>query len=48
MKKTLAVFGVAGFLIATLVTGCETTKGAGRDLEKGGEAIQRTAHDVQH
>jgi predicted small secreted protein len=48
MKKTFAVLGVAGFALSLLVAGCETTKGAGRDIEKGGEAIQRTANDIQH
>ena len=47
MKKTLVVFGVAGLLISMVVAGCETTKGAGRDIEKGGEAIQRTAKTGQ-
>jgi predicted small secreted protein len=48
MKKTLALLGVVGFVMSILATGCETTKGAGRDLEGAGESIQRTANDVQH
>jgi predicted small secreted protein len=48
MKKTLVAFGVAGFVMSLLVAGCETTKGAGRDIEKGGEAIQRTANNIQN
>ncbi len=29
------------------LTACETTKGAGRDLEKAGQAIGKAASDVQ-
>ncbi|MGA7981736.1 MAG: entericidin A/B family lipoprotein [Chromatiaceae bacterium] len=41
MRRLLVVlFGV--ILLAGL-PGCETVKGAGRDIEKAGEAIQRAA-----
>jgi entericidin B len=30
-------------LVLVSVTGCETMKGAGKDIEKAGEAIQRAA-----
>jgi predicted small secreted protein len=33
---------ICSFLIAGL-SGCETIKGAGKDIEKAGEAIQRAA-----
>ena len=36
---TLVIFGLAA---------CETTKGAGRDLQKAGEAISGTAQNVQN
>lgn len=34
------------FMLAALA-GCETFEGLGEDVEAGGEAIQRTAEDVQ-
>ncbi len=38
MKKLLFLFAAAAF-----ITGCNTVQGIGKDIEKGGEAIQRTA-----
>ena len=35
MKRTIA--------LAILVSGCNTIRGAGEDIEQGGEAIQRSA-----
>jgi len=37
------VFGLALLALAA----CETTKGAGRDLKKAGDAIEDVAEDVQ-
>lgn len=37
------LLGVFTFSIAA----CETTEGAGRDIQRGGEAIEDTAEDVQ-
>ena len=37
------VFGLAMLALA----GCETAKGAGRDLKKAGDAIEDVAQDVQ-
>ncbi|HEY7086722.1 MAG TPA: entericidin A/B family lipoprotein [Tepidisphaeraceae bacterium] len=34
-------------MFATM-TGCNTMKGAGRDIERGGEKIQDAADDAQH
>lgn len=31
-------------LLAVVVSGCNTVSGVGKDLERGGEAIQRAAH----
>ena len=42
MTRTL-IFGLA--LLA--LTACETAKGAGRDIEKAGGAINKAAQDVQ-
>lgn len=30
--------------LCALLAGCNTVKGIGRDIEKGGEALQRAAH----
>lgn len=38
MKKLLFLIAAATFL-----AGCNTVQGIGKDIEKGGEAIQRTA-----
>ncbi|ART81209.1 hypothetical protein CBP12_13215 [Oceanisphaera avium] len=46
MKKLMAVLMVAG-LVGGLA-GCNTIAGAGKDVERGGEAVQDAAHDVQH
>ena len=32
---------------STFIVGCETTAGAGRDLEAAGEAIENTAEEAQ-
>lgn len=40
MKK-LIVFLICGFWTMALI-GCETTKGAGKDLENTGKNIQKT------
>ena len=47
-RKLLAVLvmlGVFGTLSA--MSGCNTVAGAGKDIERGGEAVQDTAKDVQ-
>ena len=41
----LIMFGLFGTL--GTMSGCNTVAGAGKDVERGGEAIQDTAHDVQ-
>ena len=42
MKRTVAL-GL--FIITTLliISGCNTIRGAGEDIEQGGQAIQRSA-----
>ncbi|GGC95150.1 entericidin A/B family lipoprotein [Vreelandella lutescens] len=42
MKRTIAL---ATLLLATLLvmSGCNTVRGMGQDIEQGGEAIQRSA-----
>lgn len=42
MKRTVAL----GLLIVTtllVISGCNTIRGAGEDIEQGGQAIQRSA-----
>ena len=48
MRKLLTALIMLG-LFSTLgaISGCNTVAGAGKDVERGGEAIQDTAHDVQ-
>lgn len=47
-RKLLVVLMMLG-LFGTLsaLTGCNTVAGAGKDVERGGEAIHDTAKDVQ-
>ncbi|WP_319782247.1 entericidin A/B family lipoprotein [Oceanisphaera sp. IT1-181] len=46
MKKLMAVLMVAG-LVGGLA-GCNTVAGAGKDIQRGGEVVEETSHDVQH
>ncbi len=47
-KSPVRLFTILGaaslLLIASLASSCETTKGVGRDIEHGGEHIQRAAN----
>lgn len=44
MKKQIKLFTILSLALVSLgVSACETINGAGRDIEKGGEAIQRAA-----
>jgi len=42
MKKLLVTL-VIGAFIAASAAGCHTVKGAGKDIEAGGEAVQKAA-----
>ena len=46
IKKIMAILMVVG-LVGGLA-GCNTVAGVGKDIERGGEAVQDTSHDVQH
>lgn len=46
MKKILATLMVVGLVGA--LTGCNTFAGAGQDIQRGGEAIEGAARDVQN
>jgi predicted small secreted protein len=45
IKKIVSVTLAAGFLAASL-SACNTMQGAGKDIERGGEKIQKEA--VEH
>ena len=50
MKRRLT-FGLTAGLTLLLATGllaCNTVRGIGKDIEKGGAAVQRAASDVSH
>ncbi|MRR07675.1 MAG: entericidin A/B family lipoprotein [Deltaproteobacteria bacterium] len=42
-RKIAAVTAVALFVCMWLVSGCHTVKGVGEDIQKGGEAIERSS-----
>ncbi|CEP37999.1 MAG: entericidin A/B family lipoprotein [Gammaproteobacteria bacterium] len=41
-KRTIAL-GIVMMVTLLLISGCNTIRGAGEDLQQGGEAIQRAA-----
>jgi predicted small secreted protein len=41
--RTLLVFAIAGII----ASGCNTFKGAGKDIQKGGEAVENAAESVE-
>ena len=43
--RTLTALLAAAFM--TLLAGCNTIEGAGKDIERGGDKIQDTAKDVK-
>jgi len=45
MQRILAMLMVLGTLVTA--AGCNTIEGMGKDIERGGEATQDTAKDVQ-
>ncbi|MGE6607503.1 entericidin A/B family lipoprotein [Halomonas sp. NPDC076908] len=42
MKRSLAI-SLLMLMTLLLVIGCNTIQGAGKDIEQGGEAVQRSA-----
>jgi len=47
-KKLLALLMLLGMLgTLSVITGCNTVAGAGKDVERSGEAIHDTAKDAQ-
>jgi len=48
IRKLLTVLMMLGMLgTFSVITGCNTVAGAGKDVERGVEAIHDTAKDVQ-
>lgn len=45
MKKIMAVFGIVVFTVG--LAGCNTFRGMGKDVEKGGEKMQDAATKQQ-
>lgn len=43
MKNKLIPLAILAALVATFSTGCNTTKGVGKDIEKAGNKIQDAA-----
>jgi len=46
MKK-LAAFIAIAFSLSIPLTGCNTMKGAGQDIQKGGEKLENSANTQQ-
>lgn len=44
MKKTAAVLAL---LMLAVLAGCNTMKGVGKDIERGGEKLQNSAKDTK-
>jgi predicted small secreted protein len=45
MRKLMAVLSI--LIFATGLTACNTMKGAGKDIERGGEKVQDAAGSTQ-
>ena len=49
VRKLVSILVLLGCTAGLLtVAGCNTVSGAGKDIQKGGEAVQDTAKDVQN
>jgi entericidin B len=44
IKKNLTTTMLLALALVLLIQGCSTIHGAGQDIEKAGEAVQRAAH----
>lgn len=44
--KTVLSFFLVLLASSCFLTGCNTTKGFGQDMQEGGKAIQKAAHDA--
>lgn len=41
-------FAVLALMLATTAAACNTVEGAGQDVQKAGQAIERTADDAKN
>ena len=46
MKRLIALMLVLSYVVLGGLTGCNTMQGAGKDVERGGEKIQKEA--IEH
>ncbi|GMV98875.1 MAG: hypothetical protein AMXMBFR84_00150 [Candidatus Hydrogenedentota bacterium] len=46
--RTAICIALLGAVAMSSLVGCNTIRGAGRDIEQGGEAIQDAATEAQH
>lgn len=47
MLKQFTMALVVMVIAGIIASGCNTFKGAGRDIQKGGQAVENAADDVQ-
>ncbi|AWK87447.1 entericidin A/B family lipoprotein [Azospirillum thermophilum] len=45
--RKIALFAIAGTLLGTTLSACNTIEGAGQDVQAGGRAVERSADSVQ-
>lgn len=43
--RILVTLMILGFVV--MIAGCNTVAGAGKDIERGGQAVKETAEDTQ-
>jgi predicted small secreted protein len=48
MDKSKVISVLVALALAVSVTGCNTVKGAGKDVQKAGSAVERAADKAQH
>jgi len=48
MKKTAVLWLLGVVALLACMQGCNTVKGMGQDIEKGGQEIEETAEDVKN
>lgn len=48
MEKAKVVSVLVALALAVSVTGCNTVKGAGKDVQKAGQAVERAADKAQN
>lgn len=44
--KNIAIL-LSGLILTTAIAGCHTVKGAGQDIQQGGQAISNAADDAR-